>query len=119
MSPPRVLSLQRMTMQCNHLYPLTLYVIQTGQYDFYTPALLVCPRTSNAYNSSSGLVSAGGSDRAEAVAKLWVQFCVDNLHDLELLINKQANPHRSESGRRTRARRLYWPVKPCQVLLVV
>ena len=29
---------------------------------------------------------------------------------LELLINKQTNPHRSEFGRRTHARRLYWPV---------
>ena len=59
-----------------------IYVIQTGQYDFYTPALLVCPRTSNAYNGSSGLVSASGSNRVEAVAKLRVQFRVDNLHEL-------------------------------------
>jgi hypothetical protein len=38
---------------------------------------------------------------------------------IELLINKQANPLRPDPGRRTRSRRLYWPIKPCQVLLVV
>lgn len=67
-------------MKSNH--PLeSIYIIQTGQYNFYTPALLVCPRTSNAYNRS-GPVGVGVSDRVEVVAKLRVQLCVDGSHEL-------------------------------------